>query len=1058
VGGVGMRFLHLSDFHFAQDRIEDFNLFFRPLLADIHEFHTNVPIDYLMISGDLVDKGGLSFTDRGRCFWFFKDAVIKPIQEALKIETGQIYFVPGNHDVFRDMDDRYQEIGLRQELSSIEKVNDFIDKEGNVVNRIRIYKEFEKDFYQDHSMKNLSYYQSSFISERNSRKVGIACLNSAWRSYDTDTDLHNLLVGERQIIRAAEYLHKADIRVALIHHPVDWLAQFDQFCISTALERNFNLVFCGHIHRNTAWIQTALYNGMFVSIAPANWIYGTRTDSAVFGNGYSIIDFDEDKYVIAVHHRRFSYAKSKYVPNTDLGNDLGVSTFQLPTTTEIEKRKEENRLVSNIKSTHFDALNEHLITYDTDTAAPKDIKSIFVMPQVVEKIEYRGEKKKENEKAFSISEICSFPGSQIIFGSKESGKTILLDRIILEYADNLNLYNQLPVRFDFQEMGNRRIETIINRFLGVSISCVDDLLQTYNIVLLIDNVSFGLYDQKNLNRLEVFLAAHTNVRVIGTCSQIVEGSLPVELFDYPFFASMRKLHIRSFRTQEIRKLVKNWFSLRPTLDQDDKIDKLVRLLLILNLPRTPLAISMFLWIIEQQENYQPINHATMLENFIEKLFLKHSRKEIYSDRFDYRNKERLLSDIAFEMLTKGSENYRLPYRRLNEFVDDYMHAKKFEFTNAEDVLKHFLSNGILIEETDETDRHVRFRFSCFLKYFLMRKMDIDRDFKAHVLDEGNFLAFTDEIDYFTGIKRDADDILELIVSRMEAEFKSILEFINKLPQTFDNIFDTRESFVAKADEAFLTRLTEQKKPTQEEIDQMQNEVLDQMIPEKGITRKEYTISKRKRMELLWTLGAKVLKNTEETTKANLKINSYISVLRCSMAFANLWKYHIEKHIEENKGNPDFKLDQELDIQRQVLPLIHQLYLYFLVGTTKLSIIFREKLEADEDNNNISDFERFITTFIYSDIRGPKSNAYIRKFIKKVRHPHLVDMTLFKLISYYLFRSKTKETDYRYENLIGDLMVNAKKLKKSKKSGIIHDLRLRRIKEKGKVSKRDVKPE
>jgi len=237
---------------------------------------------------------------------------------------------------------------------------------------------------------------------------------------------------------------------------------------------------------------------------------------------------------------------------------------------------------------------------------------------------------------------------------------------------------------------------------------------------------------------------------------------------------------------------------------------------------------------------------------------------------------------------------------------------------------------------------------------------------------------------------------------------------------------------------------------------MQDEVLDQMIPEKGIMRKELAISNRKRMELLWTLGAKILKNTEETTKANLKYNAYISVLHCSMAFANLWKYHIEKHIEENKANPDFKLDQELEIQRQVLPLIHQLYVYFLLGTTKLSVIFREKIEADENEKKLSDFERFITTFIYSDIRGYNSNEYIRRFIKKVRHPHLVDMTLFKLVSYYLFRSKTKQTDYQYENLIGDLIVSARKLKRYKKANIIRDLRLRRTEDRGKILKRDHK--
>ena len=58
------------------------------------------------------------------------------------------------------------------------------------------------------------------------------------------------------------------------------------------------------------------------------------------------------------------------------------------------------------------------------------------------------------------------------------------------------------------------------------------------------------------------------------------------------------------------------------LNTPQKLDKLLDILMALNLPRSPLAISMFLWIIEFQENYKPVNHATMLENFIERLFQK----------------------------------------------------------------------------------------------------------------------------------------------------------------------------------------------------------------------------------------------------------------------------------------------------------------------------------------------------------------------------------------------------------------------------------------------------
>jgi predicted NACHT family NTPase len=108
----------------------------------------------------------------------------------------------------------------------------------------------------------------------------------------------------------------------------------------------------------------------------------------------------------------------------------------------------------------------------------------------------------------------------------------------------------------------------------------------------------------------------------------------------------------------------------------------------LNIPRTPLAVSMFLWIIEQQENYKPINNATMLENFIERLFKKQSSSEIYSEKFDYRNKERLLAEISFFMYSNKQINYRVSKRDLIKFIYDHLRALKFGFQEDE-VLNEF---------------------------------------------------------------------------------------------------------------------------------------------------------------------------------------------------------------------------------------------------------------------------------------------------------------------------------------------------------------------------------
>ena len=95
------------------------------------------------------------------------------------------------------------------------------------------------------------------------------------------------------------------------------------------------------------------------------------------------------------------------------------------------------------------------------------------------------------------------------------------------------------------------------------------------------------------------------------------------------------------------------------------------------------------------------------------------------------------------------------------------------------------------------------------------------------------------------------------------------------------------------------------------------------------------------------------------------------------------------------------------------------------------------------NNDISDFERFITVFINSDIKGKRHFKYIEQFIKKVKNPLIRDMCLLKLVSYYFLRSKSRESDIKYQNLIANLIVTAQGKAKNKKSKIIADYQIRK---------------
>lgn len=1044
-----LRIVHLSDIHLEKNNM-DLETVVTSLCNQLKEYNDKRQIDIIIFSGDLIDKGAESFNKNFKeAYSFFEKLVINKISSNINISRNRFFFVPGNHDVDRNADDKIDEEGLKAILVDSKSVNEHIDKgKTKGIQRILPFKEFEREYYRSYdNNKDLSNYQSTFMVKVNNLTIGVNCFNSVWRSYSSEEDIKNLLLGERQISSARKSINTCDIKIAVIHHPLDVFREFERDFINKNIEKDYDLLCCGHAHKGSNWTQTSsMLGSLLVSCAPSNWAYNMRSDSRKTSNGYSIIDYDKPNRKTKITNLRYLNDSQKFVLNTDLG-DNGISSFTLPSTGEITSEQEEISIASNIKDLHFEELNEHLLSYSTDTGAPKDIDSLFVLPYIVSKVEYDIEKQKE-EKTYNLDDICRINDNVIIFGTKESGKTVFLDELVIQFTNNIRIYKKIPVRLDFTEFGGRRIETLISRYIKVGIRDMDIFIKNHKIVLLIDNISFSNLYIHQLSGLEKFVTNNPNVNIIATCNQIIEGEPPIELFDFPAFAKFKHKIIKKFRTKQIRELIDKWFSKNEDYDTPNKLEKIVKIFLTLNIPSNPLTISMFLWIFEKKPNYKPLNHAAMLENFVERLFEKTSAKEVYSEEFDYTNKLRLLTDIARYIF--DNKKYRLPCDELISFITDNLKRKKFEFV-GELILDYFLSTGILIKEEYENKIVIKFRFSCFFQYFLMKEMDYDPEFKKYVLKNDNLLKFPNEIDYYTGLKRDQADILKLLISKMNKEYEEINSIINKMQNTYDDIFSIDKSITSRLNETFIKKLESTEKPADKELDKTKDKMLEAINPVKDIELRE-EITPREKMERLWTISARVLKNTEWIEDSDLKKNAYKCILKCSMAYSNLYKYFLEKYLGEIKNVEN--IDEDIKIIRKLLPLIHQEVLFDLMGTGKLSLVIQEKIDEDKVEHKISDFERFISIFLFADIRKDSSVAIknVKDFIKTIRKKYIYDMVFFKLM-YYFFLSKNKQKDIIYENLIGETIVRSKKLAKKEKGVIIQYYRSirrkRRVEEKNK---------
>ena len=1035
-----LRIVHLSDLHISGENTYDFEQFLKhSLLPDLQIISNNTEVDLLFFSGDLLDKGGKGFSSIEEGFNFALDNVISPICESLNISKEKVFFAPGNHDIDRTKDSAIIEVGLKQSLISESDVNHFIDEhnyqEHEGIQRIVPFKLFEKNFYEDASIEmDLSIFQSSFKTTINDSTIGIVCLNSAWRCYSED-DKGNLLLGERQLSKSLDFLGDCDVKIAISHHSSYYLADFERKNIDNYLTEEYQYLFLGHNHSPESWCKSLMRGSSFTAVSRGNWASNIRSTNIEFLNGYNYYDINIDDSTIKYYVRVYSHHRRQYVMDTIFLGDKGYIEYHLNNqNSDLCKLHDVAR---HIDENFLDNVNSDIISCGIDTFAPRTLNGIFIEPR----IEFWKENEDDKSSEITVKEIIREENSFVIFGAKETGKTVLLDKIVYEYLENINELNTIPIHINFDDFTSSRLETSIRKFLGISIKEVDSFLGKYKVVLIIDNISFIESNKYKIKKITDFLGSHKNIKVICSCLQITEGQIPVEYFDSLLFSQMRMLSLKYYRTKQIKDLTEKWYSNSELPDKKDKTEKIINLLRVLELPRTPLAISMFLWIFEKQEDYQPINQAVMIENFVERMFKKHTKEETYFNEFNYKNKEKLLTSLTKKMYDENNNNYSLSYSDTIEFIVKHLQKRKFDF-DAIKLLDHFIEVGLFVKHYKNSEIHISFKFNCFFQYFLMKNME-NKDFYDFVLDEEHYLSFYDEIDYFTAIKRDQVILLKTLINRMTNLYSIVKEEINKISDSYDYFFDTSESIAEQLDRGFINSIQENKEEVKNELEIIQDRMLESLTPNEKVENKSFKLTPFQKLERSWSLVAKVLRNTEETEEENLKIDAFKAVLDSSLVFLCLYKMMIINQVSKKIESMTEERQEETEIFIRFLPVVHETLLHEALTTAKLEMVISEHINDIIGKKNVSDLEKMISVFLYSDAKGKNYIKHLKSLVSNKKKKYSSDMILLKLVSYFFLRAEGESKENDFLNMIADIIMLARDLPKSSKDKIIRSYKMKR---------------
>ncbi|WP_100919945.1 SUMF1/EgtB/PvdO family nonheme iron enzyme [Candidatus Thiodictyon syntrophicum] len=250
-----IRLLHLSDIHFRAGQAWDSDPVLRALVRFIgEEVQGGLSPDLVVITGDLAFAGKADEYQLART-WLL-DRLWPALSPAAPraLPRDALLLVPGNHDVDRgevdDVASMVQE-GLltKADQNRIAAVLSHPGQRAALTKRHVPFLAFYGDWLGE--APPLPWWQRSISI--NGQRLHIAGLDSAWIACG-DHDRGNLLLGSYQLSQTV--LHPdadgADWRLALLHHPWDYLAEFDCAEARQSIHLHRDLVLRGHLHAGEA--------------------------------------------------------------------------------------------------------------------------------------------------------------------------------------------------------------------------------------------------------------------------------------------------------------------------------------------------------------------------------------------------------------------------------------------------------------------------------------------------------------------------------------------------------------------------------------------------------------------------------------------------------------------------------------------------------------------------------------------------------------------------------------------------------------------------------------
>ena len=347
--------LHISDLHLRAGDKYDQSIAISSLMEDLihlvdqEEYH----FDLIFVTGDIAFSGN-------REEYAIANEFMRNLSSATSVQTDRIFCVPGNHDVDRSritpfIDASTKNLRTRKFVS---QVVGNLKERALFTDRLHPYYEFLQTTFpwaKELTCSDLSYTHTLNI---NGIRFAIVGLNSAWLA-GSDEDHGNIIIGERQVREALDKAKNPDFLLALVHHPLSYLADFDLSDVRAILNSRCDFFLHGHVHDF----------GVVNVVSPDSEVFHLAAGAIYQGRkellSYNIVSLDLENGRAGVAMRRYSDREGGFwAPDTGMYRSAPKGTLTLPLPERISNRAEPPNLT---------ILNKRLNALVSETVKPTTV-------------------------------------------------------------------------------------------------------------------------------------------------------------------------------------------------------------------------------------------------------------------------------------------------------------------------------------------------------------------------------------------------------------------------------------------------------------------------------------------------------------------------------------------------------------------------------------------------------------------------------------------------------------------------------------------------------------